>query len=1113
MAGQYEEIRISGFFKDNITPTVKKINKQIRLMQDSVLALSSGKGKVKTFAFFREAADSLAYMRDQLDTTTESLRNYRRQAVGVARANSRLARMHSPSGGNAAPPTTGEGGGSRVWMERGKEGLGFAGATAASAIGSTIASAITGAFSWSANLLRNTFQRFVGMFQERIADQMSDIQSAGGIFSIAKSKGLKEFGQTFDDAMNFQKQVNAELAKAAGALPGSTSDYVQTAKGLTDGLMTTIGKDAEKFKQVFGNGSNDVRDAMKNALTDLTTKGVLLGQGQTGGIPLPVLLEQLVASEKISVQSMANQYVALRDNPLLKNALDEAEDALNQTGANTADRLKTVMDVLDKALPAEQINAMKRATSGLNQAVESFFLDPDSGMFGLGRSLNFKVKQYSSTTGLASGAEDAIGLFDLLNDIFANIVTVFAEGMPMLLEMFDPLSKIGKLFENARETSFELYAMFNRSSSFFKGQQEKLGMEAEEYETGSRSFIATLTMFLNKWGMFNDAEANRILQVVKSADKLQAGFKKDVLGVIWNKFINSEPVKEIARAIGSGLAIMINSIRDALFGITAATGTPSGPVGEAIAAFNAAKGGEAFFQIVEKVVEVVFNGLKGLILEIIKRNPMTSAVTGAAAFAFFNPQMITMLLEPLAGVLKTALSQIGSAFLPPLLSIGAKLLPLLTNPVTIAALAVVALALLAKFFKEPIIAFGKHISTKFSEWSETVGGPLGFVLQNLAVVVKHAVDVLSGILRFFSGVFDMVWGFLTGDWQKMKEGIGDIAGGIYDTAISLVEGVFDLFLSPFRMISRRLGLLEKENRREVAKAERSYRSRIASFFSSIFPSKVGGGGSPAANYAPNVAMAPGGNSFNMGGVSAKSARSVTSTGGQTIHIPDAALAGQGSMNLTTMLPLMESLGQKFEPGRKTAGKIQGIQQAWSGRHSRNSKHYAYRGIDIGDATTSPATLTKMFWWLKTNFGATADGGQLEELYYDPVGSMISGGVFKRGSIGGHGHHLHIGWKAGANLPSSLLQAGQAKYMGHVSPLLEEARNMPSGARLAVANTSEAVLNREQMRGLFEGISSGRGGITIGTINVSGSNNPQELARQVVNEIERELVKSKIAAVY
>jgi hypothetical protein len=91
---------------------------------------------------------------------------------------------------------------------------------------------------------------------------------------------------------------------------------------------------------------------------------------------------------------------------------------------------------------------------------------------------------------------------------------------------------------------------------------------------------------------------------------------------------------------------------------------------------------------------------------------------------------------------------------------------------------------------------------------------------------------------------------------------------------------------------------------------------------------------------------------------------------------------------------------------------------------------------------------------------------------------------------------------------------KSKYMGHIpaafgglmTALSTEARNMPRGASLAVANTSEAILQPEQLRRLVFGSAAagaaGAGMTFAPQITVNGSSDPKQTAEMVMTAMEQ-----------
>jgi hypothetical protein len=99
-----------------------------------------------------------------------------------------------------------------------------------------------------------------------------------------------------------------------------------------------------------------------------------------------------------------------------------------------------------------------------------------------------------------------------------------------------------------------------------------------------------------------------------------------------------------------------------------------------------------------------------------------------------------------------------------------------------------------------------------------------------------------------------------------------------------------------------------------------------------------------------------------------------------------------------------------------------------------------------------------------------------------------------------------------DLAGGLFGGIKPKYMGHIPTAANglfaaaamEARNMPSGAGLAIANTSEAILRPDQLRNLVNGaVATGaQGGMVFSpTINIQGGGDAESIARETLRYLQ------------
>jgi len=630
-----KEIRLVGSFKDDISPKLARLSREIdgltksfTKMQGKLRPITRDLG-VMAMASERLGA-SLKSQRGGFETNIRAMQQYRSEMGKVARAQKAVKPTTLPA--PRIPRVPRGGGVPAVPRARGgyiSGGAGIGEIAIGSAIGGVMTSAIVAGFQQGVNLMMAPMRAFGNAFAERVGDEMEDIKSAGGMFALDKKNKTPLFS-SFEDAMAMQEGLNRSLAKSAAALPGATNDYVRAARGLTDTVMGAFGKNEEAFKkfatELGAKEGATSEEAITKVLSRFTEQTVLLGQGQTGGMPLTMLMEQLVTRESVSIQSMQARYAQLRSNPLLANMLQDAEKEINASTAGTAERFKAVMKALDNALPQEVVNKMRRSVSGLQEAARSAFLDPDTGLFGLSRELDMaipKVDQFGRAVGKLGDKEVALtnvfekngkkygyaldkmgkatnqvvevaqentSLFKILKETLANFAVPILELLGVLPQIFDPFAQIAEQFKDLREVSNRFYVAFNtytngfedQAKSFFdaaakttdpkiKSQLERQANMLKE-QAGGRGALGAINKALVDFGAISQKEYQKNVKeltdfdpkaIEKFGDKGMAEMGKRLLV----QLSQSDLVAGIAETIGAALGAAIDTLFRAIDGL------------------------------------------------------------------------------------------------------------------------------------------------------------------------------------------------------------------------------------------------------------------------------------------------------------------------------------------------------------------------------------------------------------------------------------------------------------------------------------------------------------------------------------------------------------------
>lgn len=240
-----EEIVLSGQFRDNITPQLKKLSRELNNVSKSFTKIQKKLRPITkemgTLAMASErVANALKAQKSIIDQNARSWSNYKTE-VGRAGAAQRRAFQGAPRGGTPAPriPRTVPG----AAQPAGGTGPGAA-AVAGGVLGVTLSNIITNAvvsgFQLGSKIIMEPFRFLINGLGERIQDEMSDVRAAGGLFAISRRMEGGGFVNNFAEAEALTKEQNRYLAKLAGALPGDTQQYIQVAKQISDGIYTVI---------------------------------------------------------------------------------------------------------------------------------------------------------------------------------------------------------------------------------------------------------------------------------------------------------------------------------------------------------------------------------------------------------------------------------------------------------------------------------------------------------------------------------------------------------------------------------------------------------------------------------------------------------------------------------------------------------------------------------------------------------------------------------------------------------------------------------------------------------------------------------------------------------
>lgn len=672
MSNTQRQFTLIGNFTDNITPELNRINDTLNQLRTNFQTLGRAVTPLNTqmaqlTTNNRAFNNSLAARASQLRSSTTAMNSYTRALNAANAAAQRLNQTQGRGGGGGSTGGGGGGYGRRGYGRGGYGGDGIASQIMGYQIANTISGAILSGFQMGVNLMEKPFQYFASAFGERIKDEMSDIQAAGGLFAISQRKGLNMF-PNFSSAMRELQRINYKLAQSAAALPGATEDYVKQGKLLSDTVMTAMGNDPRGFTklgQEFGAKVGDKMDSLGVLIQKLTEKSVLIGMGNPTKSPLgtPQLIEQLINAPAIGPK-MFQKYVAFRNNPIFTGAFQDPEmqKKLAATKAGGPDRVRVVMELLDMILPNEVIQAYKNSTSGFLEAFRSSFLDPEVGLFGLGRKFGkigksideygrYLNKQGQVVKDAALAAEEDYSLFEVISKIIKGFGLPLSELTAILPQIWDPLRSIAELMMPMMNAAQDFYRNFIYYTKGFENIANSMGLnspagQAIKKTAGARGFVLALTNFIrvldDKFGLKGFYGVREKL-MRPNADL--AGITKD----LFVKLFQTDFPYFIGKTIGGAIGSTLKMLGDIMSGATNIVAT--GPFAEGLAeGWKATKGSEGVKLVFESLFKVIGNTIQTLF----QAAPMQMSILAALTVGMpIIQQIITFGLLSLFGRLGT----------------------------------------------------------------------------------------------------------------------------------------------------------------------------------------------------------------------------------------------------------------------------------------------------------------------------------------------------------------------------------------------------------------------------------------------------------------------------
>lgn len=637
---------------------------------------------------------------------------------------------------------------------------------------------------------------------ERIGDEMSDVKSAGGIYSIVMRMDEPIIG-TFREAEELTKETNRYLAELAGALPGRTEEYIAVSKQIADGIVQMIAEDKENAivlaREIASeNGrvikesteSEEVKGTITELIGEMTKLTVLAGLGSSsvGPYGLPMLVERMISEDQVSM-GMFQRYAAIFREPMIRTALERNIDEINKTGKNTAKRYKALMETFEQIVTPELVRRYQRTISGSLEAVRTSLLSPEVGLLGLGRPLEIVSKKYNEFGRVMvddAGAimEENLSIFDFLRDIFFNISWVTIPLIDSVVSLYDPFYNLGVALDGIRVSTMAFQDTYERYLQWlvkehietFEDQKDKTALMAT---AKLRSALATFSSYLYEFGDITGGEFYAISQLLRNPEFENFG---ELIRRMIQDFMKGNWAREIGKAIGvvvgtilATVAEIITGTSDLLTGSTLLAGFREG--------FKEAGGEGTLKTILGSIFGLMFKGLWFIFKEFFWE------ILFAGGLFTFLPVILSSLARNLVRVIVGAVQRGATGLLGKTASFGALRKGVIVKGGLLKAIPGLGLLSGLGSFVNSIRSgegVGKAAAGGIGAGVGTIkGAALGAKLGLLAVPLLGPLGPILGSIIFGT------LGFLTGEWvgKNSAKLVAEIGKWVDKLLNQMAEGI------------------------------------------------------------------------------------------------------------------------------------------------------------------------------------------------------------------------------------------------------------------------------------------------------------------------------------
>ncbi|CAM2361102.1 phage tail tape measure protein [Listeria seeligeri] len=625
---------------------------------------------------------------------------------------------------------------------------------------------------------------------EDITKEFGKMENVSNDLSAASKDMSKDMSKSLNNIANDTNSAAVDVSKDFDKLENAEDDLSQNGK-----------KTESVFKKIFNEikkGASNMGDDVKNSFEKVGKAGESVsnaGGKMTKGVTVPIMAVGAAAFKSaVDVESASSKMQAamglteaeaesLEDVAVRvwENGWGESLDAVSLAIVNVSQQLKGItgdelQQATEKALMLEQVFNMDMSETlrGVNALMQAYGISSE------------KAFDY-----ITVGAQNGLNKTDELGDNLSEYAPLFEESGYSADEMFNVLQRglnagaynLDKVNDLVKEFGIRISdGNVKKAVTDLGGGFEKIFAEWEKGGGTSKELFQSLTKEIA--GLETEQEKAAAISAIFGSQGEDAGIKVvEAMGGVTNAYRDvSGAADEAGKAASDNLGTEFQSL-------LRETAQALAPIGEEL------------LKVARDILPGLIEKVKGIADVIASLPPelLENIIVLGGALAAIGP--ILMMLGSVITTVSTAgmaLSTVAGAIG---VSIGAIMWPI---TLVIAGLVAFGVAIATNFagirdtigqLLDSVMALVQIFINSFmafwNSWGGLITQTVRYAFEFIAAFIKGVLGVISGFVKIFSGV-------LTGDWNKIWEGVKQIlssVGNALKTMFnSILRGLLNLLI-------------------------------------------------------------------------------------------------------------------------------------------------------------------------------------------------------------------------------------------------------------------------------------------------------------------------------